>query len=306
MGTSWMWTSRMGNNWMWTSWMGKDKENKNNATSATTSAWASSPSSVRYRFVMLHLIMITVIIRWSSSKWCLHLFPTDYYPPTLFPHFYEITLMVVTARKCWCINSPPGLRQKTYWFHDWYFDQEGCSQKKPLEESDWMEGLYKIYFPSGQRPQLFQKVSSHFWQILQSGCYCEKNLSQPLSGPLLAWLASHNLVSQPAVLRSFIFSVSGEKFTNFRNLTNHTFHTAAIHGNLEGCFSHQISQVHSTCLWGLLRNLIKIDLNLNYKNDPINPIDPTKQINTINQTDPMNLISRVQISPSPLSSRLKS
>ena len=101
--------------------------------------------------------------------------------------------MVVTARKCWCINSPPGLRQKTYWFHDWYFDQEGCSQKKPLEESDWMEGLYKIYFPSGQRPQLFWKVSSHFWQILQSGCYCEKIcLSHSLAPswlglPLITW-----------------------------------------------------------------------------------------------------------------------
>ena len=162
-------------------------------------------------------IMILVIIKLMPS-------PIPPWPP--WPHF--LTFM----RSVWWLllleNAdvsilPPGLRQKTNWFHDWYFHQEGCcGQKKPLEEPDWKEGVYKSYLPSVKGQHFFKRSRHNF---LLCGCCCGKNLSQPKSGPVwLSWLGlplitwcHHQLFH---VHSSFL--VSGEKFSNLLNLTNHT------------------------------------------------------------------------------------
>ena len=164
MGTSWIWTNWMWTRWIWTSWMGEDEEKKKKC-------------HLCHHFSLSILSIFSQIpVRYVTSDnkdndTCHHQVDAFTNSPLVSnpqPHF--LTFM----RSLWWLllqeNAdvsilPPGRRQKTNWFHDWYFHQEGgCGQKKPSGESDWKESVYKIYFPSGQRPELLKKDSSLFWK----------------------------------------------------------------------------------------------------------------------------------------------
>ena len=137
-----------------------------------------------------------------------------------------------------------------------------------------MEGkCVQNLFPLRSKARTFEKRLVTFLEKFCSvGLAVNKSVSATLAPswlglPLITW-CHHQLFH---VHSSFL--VSGEKFSNLLNLTNHTCHTAAVYGKFEECFSRHIFQLHSTSLFMRIpQKSVEDCLKFNCRNNPINLI----------------------------------
>ena len=79
-------------------------------------------------------------------------------PLAPFPHLYEISLMVVTARKCWCINSPPRSAPKNKLVPWLIFSSGRRLWPKEAFRRAWLEGrCVQNLFPLRLKAKTFSK-----------------------------------------------------------------------------------------------------------------------------------------------------